>query len=118
VAAAGYHLDVDSGLLERVSSYSSTPWLCGRWNVAVTYEAGRYADTATVDPIFAAAATMAVKGLWTSQQAGHGSVAFGAYGGDLNDNADAPGLTSYVLPKAAYMLLRGGNYIQSKVAIA
>lgn len=119
VSAAGYHIDLEAGILERVSSsYYSYPWYAGRWNVAVTYEAGRYEDTASVDPIFVEAATMAVKGLWTSQKAIGGTVSFGAYGSDLADNVDVLGGQQFVFPKAAYMLLRGGNYIKAKLGIA
>lgn len=41
VAASGYSLDTDTGILYRVSGYTDLAWSCGRLNVAVTYVVGR-----------------------------------------------------------------------------
>jgi hypothetical protein len=114
-----WYLDVAGGMLTRAggitSPYADWYWGAGRRNVAVTYVAGRYPTTGMVDPVFASAAIMAVKGLWMSQQAINGTTTFG-YGGDgIADNADSQGGMSYVLPKAAYMLLR--PYIQRRVLV-
>lgn len=107
VAAAGYHLDADAGLLERLgSNYSSWYWQPGRWNISVTYEAGRYDDTGDVDPVFREAAIMAIHGLWNNEQALGGTSTFGPGYGGLDINTDVPIGLSYILPRPAYMLLR------------
>jgi hypothetical protein len=60
---------------------------------------------------------MAVKGLWTSQRSVNGTWTFG-FGGDGNEeNTDPPSGPSYVLPKAAYMLLAAGHHIQPRVTV-
>lgn len=60
--AGGYRLR--DGILERRSSWSSTSW---NGQVVVVYQAGRYANTATVDAKFKAAAGSILRRLWARE---------------------------------------------------
>ena len=55
--------------LRRRSGESDVNFAVGRRNVEVTYEAGRYADTASVDPKFKMTAAAILRRLW-SREAG------------------------------------------------
>lgn len=69
--AAGYLLDGNehrAKLLRRASG-SSTPFLAGEQNVAITYQAGRYADTASVAGKFKAAAASILRYVWQQEAA-------------------------------------------------
>lgn len=115
VAVTDYHLDAEAGILERMgaaSTYTGYYWLTGRWNVSVTYVAGRYATTSVVDTLFRQAAIMTAQYMWMCEQGGGGNATFGAYEGEV---VHVPG-TNYVLPKSAFMLLR--PYIQAKAGVA
>ena len=69
VAAADLHVDTDTGvLLSRTGFYGP---------VTVTYQAGRFADTASVGPLFKLAARIFLQHLWRRQEGG-GSVTFGS----------------------------------------
>lgn len=57
-----------SGRIYRRATGSSTWYPTGSGNVVVTYVAGRYADTATVDERFKAAARLTLQNLWNSQR--------------------------------------------------
>ena len=52
-------------LLRRRASGSDTRFPLGRRNVKVTYQAGRFANTASVDPKFKLAAASILIGLWS-----------------------------------------------------
>lgn len=120
LTTADWSVDSNSGILIRTggtaSPYTNQRWQFGQRNVAVTYVAGRYPNTAAVDPLFRSATIMAVKAMWTSQQAITGSQVFGVAGEGFADNSDVPGGMSYVLPKPAYMLLL--RHIQSRATFA
>ena len=68
-------------------------WAFGRHNILVTYVAGRYTDTLSVDDRFKRAAFITLGNLWRREQ-GMGTVMFGA------DGAPMLGAT-YALPNAA-----------------
>lgn len=74
--AADYLLDAESGLLYRRSSGSSTVFATGGRNVAVTYVAGRYSNTATVGRQFKQAAIITLANIWRKEQGG-GTETFG-----------------------------------------
>lgn len=57
---AGYRVDLERGMLTR----SGSSWPDGADTVEVTYVAGRYEDTASVDPKFKDAAAAILRRLW------------------------------------------------------
>lgn len=67
------------GVIRRRSNGGDAFFPTGRRNVAVTYTAGRYEATSTVDAKFKLAAGIMLRKLWGSQQAG-GTQSFGAEG--------------------------------------
>jgi len=81
-----------SKLIRRAGKRDSL-WAFGRHNILVTYVAGRYADTLSVDDRFKRAAFIALGNLWRREQ-GMGTVTFGA------DGTPLVGAT-YALPNAA-----------------
>jgi hypothetical protein len=91
--ANGYLADLDSGVLLRRRAKVDWPWVSGRGNVVVTYVAGRYTSTLTVDDRFKRAAYITLANLWRREQ-GMGTVTFGA------DGMPMVGAT-YALPNAA-----------------
>lgn len=96
--AYDYLFDTNLGTLTRRSSTTDTPFAATA--VKVTYVAGRYADTATVDRRFKLAAVICLSNIWKHEQGG-GSVDRGAFEGDIG------GLPGYLLPNAAMELIRG-----------
>lgn len=76
--ASNYFVELTEGLIRRRSSGSDTVFPAGRGNVLVTYEAGRSATTAGVDPKFKQAAAMMLRNLWISEAAS-GSESVGAF---------------------------------------
>lgn len=81
------------GMLHRRSGKCDWMFYRGRSNVVVTYVAGRYDDTASVDERFKRAALITLRNLWSKEQ-GMGTVTFGP------DGAPIVGAT-YALPNAA-----------------
>lgn len=87
IASGGYDLDNDNRFLAILYRTTST-WPDGRRNIVVEYEAGRYADTATVGPLFKMAAGAILRRMWSREagawarggdpfaEAGAGSVGF------------------------------------------
>lgn len=63
-----------SGLIRRRGSGSDAWFPEGIGNVVVTYEAGRFADTAAVDERFKSAARLTLQNLWNSQRPNLGDV--------------------------------------------
>jgi hypothetical protein len=57
-----------SGRLFRRSSGSPTCFPCGTGNIVITYEAGRFTNTAAVDERFKSAARLTLQNLWNSQR--------------------------------------------------
>lgn len=66
--ANNYALDTRYGVITRRSGGSDASWSSGRSRVVVTYVAGRYANTAAVDPLFKTAASIMVAHLWRREQ--------------------------------------------------
>lgn len=91
--ANGYLVELETGVLLRRRVKVDWPWAAGRGNVVVTYVAGRYATTLTVDDRFKRAAYITLANLWRREQ-GMGTVMFGA------DGVPVVGAT-YALPNAA-----------------
>lgn len=89
-----YRLEKRHGRLFRRESTYDTYWAPGRGNVIVDYVAGRFANTAAVDPQFKQAAKLAVANLWRRE-----------YGMRGPDAAEAG--ATFGLPNAARDLLRG-----------
>ena len=67
-----------SGLIRRRSNDSDDVFEVGRRNIAVTYVAGRAANTAGVDAKFKQAAVMMLRNIWTSEMAS-GTETFNAF---------------------------------------
>lgn len=66
--AQAFAFDQVLGLLYRRSSGSDASFVSGRGNVLVTYQAGRYSATATVDALFKLAAGAILRRLWQREQ--------------------------------------------------
>lgn len=66
--ADGFIFDQTLGLLRRRSSGFDARFPDGRGNVVVTYEAGRYANTAAVDGRFKVTAGAIMRRLWQREQ--------------------------------------------------
>ena len=75
---AGGYLADGRALYRRTGAYDRA-WRYGRRNVAVTYTAGRYADTASVGPLAKEATVICLVHLWQHRGAGSGA---GIQGGD------------------------------------
>jgi hypothetical protein len=82
--ASGYYAEpwrndrtLYSGVLIRRSGASDYRFPCGRGNIVATYTAGRFADTASVDPRFKDAAGIMLTYLW--QQYGQSVAKAGEY---------------------------------------
>jgi hypothetical protein len=72
----GCLLDSTTGMLVRRSGGDDAVWYPGRNNIKVTYTAGRYATTATVDARVKQAAGMLLRHLWAIDK-GSGNLMFG-----------------------------------------
>ena len=83
----------DGSMLIRRRGKIDAYWALGRHNILVTYVAGRYEDTLSVDDRFKRAAFITLANLWRREQ-GMGTMTFGA------DGAPMLGAT-YALPNAA-----------------
>lgn len=100
---AGYLADLSTGQIFPRSAGHDALWPVGRSNIVVTYVAGRYADTASVDQRFKMAAGIILANFWRSE---HGLAQGTGY--------DAPMGATFGLPHAAKALLE--NDIQARVA--
>ena len=63
-----YYIDTEKGLLYRIQGEFDWRWEIGRDNVEVTYIAGRYASTATVDEDYKQGARLMLKHLWRAEE--------------------------------------------------
>lgn len=63
-----YYIDSEKGLLYRIQGDYDYRWELGRDNVEVTYIAGRYASTATVDEDYKQGARLMLRHLWRSEE--------------------------------------------------
>jgi hypothetical protein len=96
--SSGYVADFSTGKVIRRAGKMDWRFYPGRGNVVVSYVAGRYASTATVDPRFKRAAFITLRNLWSREQ-GMGTVTFGP------DGAPLVGAT-FALPNAAAAFIR------------
>lgn len=87
-----------SGRLKRRSGGFGGCWWAGEDNIAVTYTAGRYANTAAVDARFKDAAFIVLRNLWAAEEP---SV-------ESTGEFDTPGgrFPRFAIPNAARQLLR------------
>lgn len=94
-----YTVDLDAGLLYRRSSGCASWWERGQRNVLVTYVAGRFADTASVDERYKQAAAIFLTHLWRKEQ--------GASGQTFGDAPPDPrfAIPSFGVPNAVRDLL-------------
>lgn len=76
----GYILHPTRGKLTRTISGLPTNFCSGLQNIKITYVAGRYTTTATVDPLFKIAAQAFLSHVWKMNQ-GMGSNTYGDYDG-------------------------------------
>ena len=74
--ANSYLFDAASGYVLRRTSGSDGTWAPGRSNIVVTYVAGRFTSTSTVDARVKQAAAMCLRHLWAIQY-GSGNSMFG-----------------------------------------
>lgn len=77
-----YLIEAAKGILRRRSGGSDSGFASGRQNVIVTYTAGRYSSTSTVDERFKTAARLCLTNLWRREQGG-GTDTFGALPGTV-----------------------------------
>ena len=68
LTSAQYLCDYEKGQLWRRTGNWDYGWYIGRENVAVTYTAGRFADTASVDGWWKQGAYMVLQQMWRSRQ--------------------------------------------------
>lgn len=92
-----YLIGADGYVVYRRASGSDSVFPPGRSNVVITYTAGRYADTAAVDPRFKQAAAIFLSHLWRFEQ-GQGSTTFGG-------PVEGLGIPSFGTPNAVRDLL-------------
>ena len=97
--ANDYTVALDGYVVYRRASGSDSTFPEGRSNVVISYTAGRYADTASVDPLFKQAASVFLAHLWRFEQ-GQGSATFGAFEEGL-------GIPTFGTPNAVRDLLAG-----------
>lgn len=87
---------INSGTIRRRSSNSDYQFATGRRNVEVTYEAGRAANTAAVDPKFKQAAVMMLRNIWTAEMAS-GTETFQAFTDQAFNPLLGPGMLNKVV---------------------
>lgn len=92
-----YLLDPLTGILYRRGSGGDVDWYGGRQNIVVTYVAGRFANTTSVDGRYKQAAAIMLTHLWRSEQG-----ASGATFGEGPSNTFVPG---FAVPNAVVELL-------------
>lgn len=97
-----YQFDPRTGVLYRRSGGCDVPFTPGRQNVVVTYVAGRYADTASVDALFKQAARICLKHLWVNEKS-QGTQTFGSVVG--YDDTIGMRVPTFAIPRAAVELL-------------
>lgn len=95
--ADNYLVGADGYVIYRRASGGDSSFPVGRSNVVLTYTAGRYSATATVDPRFKQAAAIFLSHLWRFEQ-GQGSVTFGG-------PIEGLGIPSFGTPNAVRDLL-------------
>lgn len=86
---------ITSGLLRRRDTDSDAWFEPGRRNIAVTYVAGRAANTAAVDAKFKQAAVMMLRNIWTAEMAS-GTDTFGAFTDPTFNPLLGPGMLNKV----------------------
>ncbi len=96
-----YLVDYRAGIIYRRTSGYDYRYPRGRFNVAVTYIAGRAANTAAVDPRFKEAARICLKHLWRAENT-TGSQTFGGINGLETYIPDVP---TFAIPRAALEVL-------------
>ena len=106
--STNYRWDADMDVIYRRSSWTDYPF--GSQSVLVTYVAGRYADTASVDARFKEAAKITLAHIWRAEQ-GAGNTTFGSF--DPDQPLEPIG---FLIPRRARELL--GHEVQSTAVIA
>lgn len=97
--AATYLLDAELGLLWRRSGNADKTFPAGRQNVIVTYDAGRYAETASVEEHWKRAAAITLANLWRFEH--------GAGNRTLGGPEPPEAMPGFLIPYAAAALLDG-----------
>jgi hypothetical protein len=96
-----YLLDARAGVIYRRTSSYDYRYPRGRFNVVVTYTAGRAATTASVDARFKQAARICLKHLWRAEQ----TTGSQTYGGLDPMEPFIPGVPTFAIPRAALEIL-------------
>lgn len=96
-SSSNFSVDLKIGKISRRNSNFNWTFTRGTQNVVVTYIAGRYADTASVDERFKEAARLTLANMWRREQ-GSGTVTFGP---SLERTVGA----TFALPNAAKQML-------------
>lgn len=97
---------LNSGTIRRRSNGTDIPFPCGRRNIEVTYDSGRSADTAAVDPKFKQAAAMMLRNIWVSEMAS-GTETFGAFTDENPNPLLGPGMLNKVAALLSGEILDG-----------
>lgn len=95
--ALDYDIDLAAGIIYRRNSNADTIWAVGRRNVLVTYVAGRFADTASVDQRFKQAAAITLTHLWRKEQ--------GANPGPYAQQSGSLGVPGWAVPRSVSEML-------------
>lgn len=95
--AAGYRATLKNGKIVRRDTNTDALFPAGRDNIYVTYVAGRFASTTTVDDRFKTACGLVLKNMWRAQEFGMGNT----------DEFDIPqaSFPRFTVPNAAKELL-------------
>lgn len=96
--SSAYLLDPATGIIHRRATGTSRDFSIGDRNVVVTYQAGRYANTAAVDERFKTAARLLLSHYWRREMA----VGTVTYGGEV-----IPNLPGFGVPNVVMDLLAG-----------
>jgi hypothetical protein len=94
-----YQFDPDTGILERRGSGRPAYFAAGSRNVVVTYVAGRFTNTATVDQRFKQGASIMLSHLWRPEQG------MSTAGGPFAADSAGRGPLTFAVPNAVVQLL-------------
>ena len=96
--ASAYNVDLKAGVISRRGGGGYSRFPVGVDNIKVTYIAGRFADTASVDANFKRAAEITLLHNWRREQ-GQGTVSFNEL------QSDDPLTPTFAIPRAALQFL-------------
>lgn len=86
LASTDYKADTEKGLLYRANGNYDYPWIVGRDNVTVNYQAGRFGSTDQISEFYKEGARLLLRHLWRANQW----------------NADGMGSADFPIPQVAF----------------